>query len=144
MVVAGCSGTSQHCMSSRGHHCCGQTIDCFQLHLEEGAAKISLEFSADPAACIREPTAGRGQLPAKRGSRAASTFCVRGAASSQCLQGAGRECYWVEVCATSLVRQSTSLEQLCCSWADLQQAEEALVRNGAGTALLHFHPCCSG
>lgn len=140
--MAGCSGTFQHCRSSHGHHCCGQTTDCFQLHLEEGAAKISPEFSADPAMCIWETTAGRGQLPAKRGSRAASTFCVKGAASSQCLQGAGGERYWVEVCATSLVRQSRSFEQLLSSWTDLQQAEETPVWNGA--ALSHFHPCCSG
>lgn len=48
----------------------------------------------------------------RRGAPGASTFRVRGAASSQHLQGAGGGCYWVEVCATSLVRQSKSLEQL--------------------------------
>lgn len=48
----------------------------------------------------------------RRGAPGASTFCVRGAASSHCLQGAGGGCYWVEVCATSLVRQSKSLERL--------------------------------
>lgn len=105
LVVGGCSGTSQHCRSSHGHH-------CSQPHLEQGAAKIPPEFSAGPAECIWKLRAGRGQPQhQERGSRAVSSSCVRGAASSQCLQGAGGECHWVQVCATSLVRQSKSLEQ---------------------------------
>lgn len=33
---------------------------------------------------------------------------------------------------------------LCCSWRDLQRAEEAPVRNGAGVALVRFNSCCFG
>lgn len=144
--MGGCSGTSQHCRSSHGHHCCGETTDCFQPYLEEGAAKISPEFSGDPAVCIWEPTAGRGQLPAEaaqpqhqeRGSRCIHLLCGR-SSLFPLPSGAGGGCYWVEVCATSLVRQSKSLEQLSAALGQLCSRQ----RKPPCEMGLALHPCTS-
>lgn len=57
-------------------------------------------------------SAGRGSAAPGEGFQVHPTFCVRGAASSQCPQRAGGGWYWAEVCATSLVRRSKSFEQL--------------------------------
>lgn len=147
----------QHCRSSHGHHCCGHTTDCFQLHLEERMAKISPKFSvillcpsgnpwlgmAAASQGSTAPAPGPGPGP-ERGSRAASTFCVRAAASSQCLRGAAGECDWVEVCAASLVRQSRSLSSPAALGQIGSRHRSPTVGDGAGTALLHFDPCCLG
>lgn len=65
----------------------------------------------------------------ERSSRAASTSC-EGSSLFPVPSGAAGECYWVEVHATSLVRQSRSSEQPCCSRADLQRAQKPQGRWG--------------
>lgn len=75
----------------------------------------------------------------RRGAPGASTFCVGGAASSQCLQGARGGCYWVEVCATSLVRQSKSLEQLSAALGQMCSRQ----RKPPCEMGLALHPCTS-